>query len=125
MALSDHEPFDPTGPRGSSGPSGGGRVPPHALDAERAGLGGVLLENNALNTATQILTPDDFYSRANALVFEAMLELFRKGQPVDLVTLRAYLSDRGTLAKAGGDEQLFTLTETIPTVANIEHHAEI
>ncbi|MCC6876324.1 MAG: replicative DNA helicase [Sandaracinaceae bacterium] len=104
---------------------GAGRVPPHSLDAERAVLGGILLENSALNTATQILEPDDFYSRANALVFEAMTELFRKGQPVDLVTLRAYLVDRGNLQKVGGDEHLLALTETIPTVANIEHHAEI
>ncbi|MGF1469430.1 MAG: replicative DNA helicase [Sandaracinaceae bacterium] len=103
----------------------GGRVPPHSLDAERAVLGGILLENAALNTATQLLEPDDFYSRANGLVFDAMSELFRRGQPVDLVTLRAWLVDRGVLSKAGGEEHLLTLTETIPTVANIEHHASI
>lgn len=102
-----------------------GRVPPHSLDAEQAVLGGVLLENNALNAATQILTADDFYSRANALIFDAMCELFRRGQPVDLVTLRAWLVDRGNLQKAGGDEHILTLTETIPTVENIEHHAGI
>ena len=76
----------PSGPRSQSSPQGGaGRVPPHSLDAERAVLGGILLENNALNSASQILDPDDFYSRANSLVFDAMTGLFRKGQPVDLV----------------------------------------
>ncbi len=105
--------------------AGAGRIPPHALEAERAVLGGVLLENNALNTVTQILKPDDFYSRANALLFEGMLELFRKQQPVDIVTLRSWLVDRGTLQKAGGDEHLLSLTNTIPTLANIEHHANI
>ncbi|HEY8429600.1 MAG TPA: replicative DNA helicase [Sandaracinaceae bacterium] len=115
--------FEPaTGPQRSA-PAG--RVPPHSLEAERAVLGGILLENNALNAAAQILKPDDFYSRANGLVFEAMCELFRRGQPVDLVTLRAWLVDHGLLQKAGGDEHLLTLTETIPTVENIEHHAEI
>ena len=102
-----------------------GRVPPHSLDAERAVLGGIMLENNALNAATQILGVDDFYSRANALIFEAMCELFRKGEPVDLVTLRAWLVDHGNLQKAGGDEHMLGLTETIPTVENIEHHAAI
>src|SRR5690606_30195801 len=102
-----------------------GRVPPHSLDAERAVLGGIMLENNALNAATQILGVDDFYSRANALIFEAMCELFRRGEPVDLVTLRAWLVDRGNLQKAGGDEHMLALTETIPTVENIEHHAAI
>jgi replicative DNA helicase len=102
-----------------------GRVPPHSLDAERAVLGGVLLENNALNLVTQIVTPEDFYSRANAIVFDGMCELFRRGQPVDTITLRAWLTDRGSLQKAGGDEHLLSLTNTIPTIANIEQHAEI
>jgi replicative DNA helicase len=103
----------------------GGRVPPHALDAERAVLGGILLQNDALNIVTQILEPQDFYSRANGLLFEAMCELFRRGSPVDTVTLRAWLVDRGLLQKAGGDEHLLSLTNTIPTVANIEEHAKI
>ncbi|MEZ4337260.1 MAG: replicative DNA helicase [Sandaracinaceae bacterium] len=117
----DHPPFD-----GSSAPSAPrGRVPPHSLDAERAVLGGILLDNAALASASEILEPDDFYGRANALLFAAMLELGRKGAPVDLITLRAWLVDRGTLQKAGGDEHLVGLTETIPTVENIAHHANI
>ena len=88
-------------------------------------LGGVLLENNALNTVTQIVQKDDFYSRANGLLYEGMTELFRRGEPVDTVTLRAWLVDRGFFQKAGGDEHLLSLTNTIPTVANIEHHAKI
>ncbi len=106
-------------------PRESGRVPPHSLDAERAVLGGVLLENNALNTILQVLSPDDFYSRGNAIIFDGMAELFRRGQPVDTVTLRAWLVDRGSYQKAGGDEQLLSLTNTIPTVANIEQHAAI
>ncbi|MFK7989250.1 MAG: replicative DNA helicase [Sandaracinaceae bacterium] len=120
----DIPPFEPSfGP--PSGESARGRVPPHSLEAERAVLGGILLENNALGSAVQILSPEDFYSKANALVFEAMIELHRKSQPADLVTMRAWLADRGSLQKAGGDEHLVNLTETIPTVENIEHHCEI
>jgi replicative DNA helicase len=109
----------------SSASAPAGRVPPHSLDAERAVLGGILLENAALNLVTQFLTAEDFYGRANALVFEGMGELFRKGQPVDTITLRAWLNDRGSFQKAGGDEHLLSLTNTIPTVANIEQHAAI
>lgn len=119
--MSERDVFDAGGSR--SAPQG--RVPPHSLEAERAVLGGILLENNALNSVTQILSPDDFYSRANRLIYEAMGELFRRGQPVDLVTLRSWLVDRGNLQKAGGDEHLVSLTDTIPTVENIEHHAGI
>jgi replicative DNA helicase len=116
--------FGETHGQSERGPASG-RVPPHALEAERAVLGGVLLENNALNTVTQILDADDFYSRANGIVFEGMMELFRRGQPVDTITLRAWLIDRGSLQKAGGDEHLLSLTNAIPTVANIEHHSKI
>ena len=100
-----------------------GRVPPHSIDAERAVLGGILLENSALNTVLQLLSADDFYARANGLIFEGMAELFRKGQPVDTVTLRGWLIDRGHFQKSGGDDHLLSLTNTIPTVANIEQHA--
>jgi replicative DNA helicase len=117
--------YGETQTNGGERASSSGRVPPHSLDAERAVLGGVLLENNALNAATQILEPDDFYSRANGIVFEGMCELFRRGAPVDSVTLRAWLVDRNALQKAGGDDHLLSLTNTIPTVANIEEHAKI
>jgi replicative DNA helicase len=80
--------------------SGGGRVPPHSLDAERAVLGGILLENGALNLVTQILSPDDYYSRANSLIFEGMTELFRRGQPVDTITLRAWLNETSTTSSS-------------------------
>src|SRR5687768_7890118 len=75
-----------------------GRVPPNALDAERAVLGGVLLDNDALNVVTEILGADDFYSEANAQIYEAMREIFGRGQPVDSVTLRAELMLHSKLA---------------------------
>jgi replicative DNA helicase len=103
-----------------------GRVPPNDLNAERAVLGGVLLENEALNVVTELpLRPGDFYKDAHASIFEAMLALFGEGQPVDTVTLRERLSTAGKLQRVGGDEYLLGLTDTIPTVANIEAHAKI
>ncbi len=101
------------------------RVPPHSLEAERAVLGGILLENGVLNVVTQVLGAEDFYSEANSLIFATMTALFSRGAPVDTITLRAELATRLQLAQAGGDEYLLSLTNTIPTIANIEAHADI
>ena len=88
-------------------------------------LGGVLLENDAMNVVLEVLSLDDFYSEANAKIFDAMSELFRRNQPVDQVTLREALVHGGKLAAVGGDEYLLSLTNTIPTVSNIQAHARI
>ncbi|MDD9970159.1 MAG: replicative DNA helicase [Myxococcales bacterium] len=102
------------------------RVPPNDLAAERAVLGGILLENEALNVVSEIpLTAEDFYSEANARIYEAMAELFAAGQPVDSVTLRERLATGHKLQAVGGDEYLLGLTSTIPTVAHIAAHAKI
>ena len=103
----------------------GRQVPPNSLDAERAVLGGVLLENDAMNVVIEALEISDFYSEANAQIFETMLGLFRRSQPIDQVTLREALVDNGKLAAIGGDEYLLSLHNSIPTVSNIEAHALI
>ncbi|MEM9067971.1 MAG: replicative DNA helicase [Myxococcota bacterium] len=102
-----------------------GRVPPNALDAERAVLGGILLENEAMNVVLEILSKEDFYSEAHGLLFESMRTLFARNQPVDHVTLREELVQAQMLQAIGGDEYLLRLAETIPTVANIKAHASI
>ena len=88
-------------------------------------LGGILLENQAMNIVVETLSIDDFYSEANAKIFEAMTELSRRGQPVDHVTLREVLVHSGKLASIGGDEYLLSLSNTIPSVSNIQAHAQI
>ncbi|MDH5493369.1 MAG: replicative DNA helicase, partial [Myxococcales bacterium] len=105
--------------------SNSGQIPPNALDAERAVLGGILLENGALNVVLESLGLDDFYSDANGTIFESMTALFQRGQPIDHVTLREELVHRRKLQGVGGDEYLLSLTNTIPTVANIQAHAQI
>ena len=105
--------------------SSSGRVPPNSLDAERAVLGGILLENGAMNTVIEILESDHFYSSANGIIFEAMRTLFARSEPIDQVTLRAALVGSNKLASVGGDDYLLSLSMTIPTVANIEAHAKI
>jgi replicative DNA helicase len=102
-----------------------GRVPPSSREAEKAVLGGILLENEAMNVVMEKLGAEDFYSEANKIVFDCMAALFRRAQPVDSITLRAELVGRGKLQAVGGDEYLLSLTDTIPTVTNIEAHARI
>jgi replicative DNA helicase len=115
--------FERAAPASQSGPSG--RRPPSSLEAERAVIGGILLENDALNVVLEIVRKEDFYSEANAQIFEGMTELFGEGTPVDTVTIRERLVARGKLAAVGGDDYILELTNTIPTVANIESHARI
>jgi replicative DNA helicase len=101
------------------------RIPPHSLEAERAVLGGVLLQNSAIDTVLEILKTDDFYSEANARVYEAVLDLHRSSTPVDTVTLRDHLAREHKLQGVGGDEYILGLTDTIPAIENIRAHSNI
>lgn len=105
--------------------SGAGRVPPQAREAERAVLGGILLQNDALNVVLEIISKEDFHQEAHVQLFDVMVALFSEGKPIDTVTVREELVSRQRLRAVGGDEYLLSLTNTIPTVANIESHARI
>ena len=91
----------------AEGPAGAqsGRIPPHDVVAERAVLGGVLLENAAYNVVAELpLRPEDFYRDAHAKIYEAMIELFGESQPVDSITLREKLATSNRLAQVGGEQ---------------------
>ena len=102
-----------------------GRVPPHDLEAERAVLGGILLDNAAMSTVESIVTPADFYHPAHAVIYEAVQAISTRREPVDIVTLAAELRSRERLNTVGGAQYLGELTDTIPTIAHIESHARI
>ena len=101
------------------------KVPPQFIEGERAILGGLLLNNDALPKVVASLTSDDFYREAHRLVFEAMTELFNRNEPVDWVTVTAALRKEGTLESAGGIPFLTELVDAVPTAANIEHWAKV
>jgi replicative DNA helicase len=105
--------------------TGPGRVPPHSLEAEIAVLGGVLLEPQALPAALEILQPECFYKNAHRLVFQAALQLFERGEAVDIVTVTDQLRRMEKLDAAGGTVTLSTLLSSVATAANIQHHARI
>ncbi len=101
------------------------RLPPQNLEAEMSVLGGVLLDNEAMNRALEFLTPDDFYRESHRKIFKAMLALGEKSEPADLVTLTAELKNRDELDDAGGSSYLATLVDYVPTAANIAYYCKL
>ena len=101
------------------------RVPPQSLEAEESVLGGVLLDNTAIDRVLEFVRPDDFYREAHRRIFRAMLALAEKSEPVDLVTLAEVLRQRGELQDVGGAAHLAELAERVPTAANAAHYAKI
>jgi len=101
------------------------RVPPQNMEAEQAVLGSILLQSEALITAMERIRSEDFYSTPHQLIFDAMVELGEGNQPIDLVTLTAYLQDRQQLEEIGGVSYLAKLAGGVPTAANIDYYAQI
>ena len=99
------------------------RVPPHSVDAERCVIGTILLSNRALDEIN--LLPEDFYRDAHRDIFQAITTLRSSGAPADLVTICEFLRASDKLDKVGGPAYLSSLTDIIPSVANIGHYAKI
>jgi replicative DNA helicase len=104
---------------------GEGRVPPQAVDVEMAVLGAMLLEKGAIAKVIEILDDSAFYKPAHQRILAAMIALFERSEPVDLITLIEELRRRGELEKVGGEYYLTELTTRITTAANVEYHAHI
>jgi replicative DNA helicase len=101
------------------------KVPPQNLEAESSVLGGILLENEAVNQVLELLRPEDFYRESHRKVFRAIVELSDRSEPVDLITLSDFLKSRGELEAVGGTAYLASLADFVPTAANITHYARI
>ena len=102
-----------------------GRQPPQDAAAEQAVLGGMLLSKDAVADVLEKLRPGDFYKPGNQLVYDAILDLYGRGEPADAVTVAAELDRRGLLRRVGGAPYLHTLISTVPTAANAGYYAEI
>nr|WP_176835571.1 MULTISPECIES: replicative DNA helicase [unclassified Paenibacillus] len=101
------------------------RVPPQNLEAEQAVLGAILLDGDALVTAMERITDEDFYRGAHKHIFEAMIEIAEANEPVDLITLTARLQDKQQLEEVGGISYLSQLANAVPTAANVDYYAQI
>jgi replicative DNA helicase len=101
------------------------KLPPQSIEAEESLLGGVLLDNAAMDRALEFVTPADFYRETHRKIMRAMVELNQRGEPVDLVTLAEVLKTRGELTEVGGATYLAELAEKVPTAANTAYYARI
>jgi len=101
------------------------KIPPQNLEAEQSVLGGILIDNQALNSVLEILQADDFYSDAHRKIFAAILDLSEKGRPSDLITLSDVLKDRKQLDAVGGVSYLASLVDNVPSAANISYYSKI
>ena len=100
-------------------------VPPYNLEAEESVLGACLLSREAMANVLEVVKPDDFYKPAHTEMFNAMLELYGRGEPIDAVTLAEELRRRGTLEPLGGKPYIFTLVQTVPTAGSAVHYSRI
>jgi len=102
-----------------------GKVPPQNTEAEQSVLGGILIENEALDKVVEILNTDDFYREAHRKIFKSMIALSEKNEPSDLITLTNELKYQNLLEEIGGASYLTSLIDSVPTAANIEYYARI
>jgi replicative DNA helicase len=106
-------------------PPPAGLTPPANLEAEQSVLGAILLRASALDQVADLLTPEDFYRSGHGHVFQAMLDLWGRAEPVDLVTVTALLKERGQLEGVGGPVFLAALSEHVGTAANVAYYAKL
>ncbi|MCR2044371.1 replicative DNA helicase [Anaerosalibacter massiliensis] len=102
-----------------------GKLPPHSLEAEQSVLGAMIVDKEAINTAVETIQPNDFYKEANKEIYETILELYNKNEPVDLITLSEEMKRRGTLDSIGGIGYLTSLSGGVATTANVEYYCKI
>lgn len=101
------------------------RIPPHDLAAEQSVLGSMIIDRDAIISATEILIGEDFYRPDHKAIYDAMVELFSKGEPVDLITLKSKLDEKGITEQIGGIRYIADLAGGVPTSAHIKKYSKI
>lgn len=101
------------------------RALPHNLDAEIATLGSMMIDGTAIERVSEFLAPDDFYREAHRTIYDALIALSSRSEPVDLVTVSEELQRRGKLEEVGGIAYLTTLMDSVPSAANVDYYAQI
>ena len=101
------------------------RVLPHSMEAEQAVIGAMLMDKEAILTSSEIISGDDFYQTAYGVIFEAIVEIYNEGKPVDLITLQSRLKEKDVPAEISSLEFVRDLVAAVPTSANVKYYAEI
>ena len=102
-----------------------GRIPPNSVEAEQSVLGSLIIDKETVPIATELLKSEDFYREDHKEIFEAILDLFESGKPIDIISIKEQLSLRGTLEGTGGIEYLSNMADMVPTTANVRHYSKI
>lgn len=101
------------------------KVPPQSLEAEQAVLASILMDEHALNLCQEFIKPDDFYKEAHKLIYQSMMDLSDRSEPVDLVTLGTQLEKKSHLEQVGGAAYLSHLVDSVPVASNVEAYAKL
>lgn len=101
------------------------RLPPHNIEAEQGVLGSLMIDRDAIIRVASYLKPEDFYIWANGTIYQAILDLYNKREPTDLLTLSDELKKRGVFDDVGGDVYLTTLMASVPTAVHVEYYGRI
>ena len=101
------------------------RVMPHSVEAEQSVVGAMLMDKDAILTASELISGQDFYQSAYGVIFDSMVELFNEGRPVDLVTLQDRLKEKDVPPEISSLEFVRDLVTAVPTSANVKYYAEI
>ncbi len=102
-----------------------GKVPPHDDEAEQAVIGSMMTDKDAVISAIEVLKPEDFYREDNKTIYNAIMNLYAKAEPIDIITLKDELTSLGKLEPVGGLEYLATLPDKVPTTANVDKYIKI
>ena len=101
------------------------KIPPNSIEAERSVLGSLMIDEKAVNKVADLLTPQDFYRKKHQMIYEVMLDLYEKNDPIDLISVAGNLEDKKRLKEIGGNTYLTDLTNEIPVAANVAFYAKI
>ncbi len=101
------------------------RIPPQSLDSEKAVLGSIMLRKDALHEVEDALRPESFYAEKHKLIFQAMLDLFKMNEPIDILSLSTKLEEKKVLENIGGRQYLAELLNVVPSSTNVRHYADI
>lgn len=101
------------------------RIPPHSVESEQSILGSILLDKDAIITVAEIIRPEDFYKEAHKVIYESMIALNNKSEPIDIITLTEQLKSSGHLNDVGGISYLTSLSTVVPTTSNVKFYTDI
>lgn len=102
-----------------------GKLPPQSLDAEKSVLGSLVMDKNAITKVADLLRPDDFYKKQHQDIYEAIIDLFKKNDPIDLLAVSNRLKEKGLLESIGANTYLTELINFVPTSAHVLNYAKI